>query len=155
MVNTNWKQFGPRLGFAYRAFDGRKPFVLRGGYRISYYPETTGGIYSAFSSPQILSGTFTNSVTNTALSPDGMPNYGLRSVPQYIAGREHAELDHRHQRYRGCSRAAAFRRYRVDPDLADPMVHDWNLTFEKEIMANTVLRVGYDRQPHREPERER
>jgi len=34
----NWKEFGPRLGFAYRAFDGKKSFVLRGGYRMSYYP---------------------------------------------------------------------------------------------------------------------
>ena len=29
---------------------------------------------------------FQYSVTNTALSPDGLPNYGLRTVPQYIAG---------------------------------------------------------------------
>jgi len=34
----NWKEFGPRLGFAYRAFDGKKTFVVRGGYRMSYYP---------------------------------------------------------------------------------------------------------------------
>src|SRR5262249_28417475 len=80
MVNRNWKQFGPRLGFAYRAFDGAKAFVLRGGYRISYYPETTGNLYSAISNPQILSGTFQYSVTNTAQSPDGLPNFGLRSV---------------------------------------------------------------------------
>ena len=56
--------------------------ALRGGYRISYYPETTGNIYGAISNPQILSGTFQYSVTNTAQSPDGLPNYGLRSVPQ-------------------------------------------------------------------------
>jgi outer membrane receptor protein involved in Fe transport len=35
LVNNNWKQFGPRLGFAYRGLSGSKSFVVRGGYRIS------------------------------------------------------------------------------------------------------------------------
>ena len=39
LVYHNWKQFGPRLGFAYRALDGKKAFVVRGGYRMSYYPQ--------------------------------------------------------------------------------------------------------------------
>ena len=38
LAYRNWKEYGPRLGFAYRAFDGRKGFVIRGGYRMSYYP---------------------------------------------------------------------------------------------------------------------
>jgi hypothetical protein len=142
MVNMNWKQFGPRLGFAYRAFDGAKAFVLRAGYRISYYPETTGNIYNSLSSPQILSGMFQNSVTSTPLSPDGLPNYGLRSVPQYIAGvnTPNSIIDTNDTRLitRG-----SFTATRLDPNLVDPMVHDWNITIEKEIMANTVIRVAY------------
>ena len=142
MANLNSKQFGPRFGFAYRAFDGPKAFVLRGGYRISYYPETTGNIYSAISNPQILSGTFQYSVTNTAQSPDGLPNYGLRSVPQYVAGvnTPSSIIDINDTRLitRG-----SFSGTRIDPNLVDPMVHDWNLTLEKEVMHNTVLRLGY------------
>src|SRR5439155_6194837 len=38
LANINWKEFGPRLGFAYRAFDGLRSIVVRGGYRMSYYP---------------------------------------------------------------------------------------------------------------------
>ena len=38
---------------------------------------------------------------------------------------------------------AASTRIRIDPDIADPRVHDWNLTLEKEVMANTVVRIGY------------
>ena len=142
MVHFNWKQLGPRLGFAYQAFDGANAMVLRGGYRISYYPETTGNIYSAISNPQILSGTFQYSVTSTAQSPDGLPNYGLRTVPQYVAGvnTPSSIIDVNDTRLitRG-----SFSGTRIDPNLVDPMVHDWNLTIEKEIMRNTVLRVGY------------
>jgi hypothetical protein len=142
MVNMNWKQFGPRAGFAYRAFDGMKSFVLRGGFRISYYPETTGTVFGAINNPQIVSGTFTNSVTSTPQSPDGLPNYGLRSVPQYIAGvnTPNSVIDVNDTRLitRGSYSAT-----RLDPNLVDPMVYDWNLMLEKEIMPNTVIRIGY------------
>ena len=39
LMYTNWKELGPRLGFAYRALNGHKAFVARGGFRISYYPQ--------------------------------------------------------------------------------------------------------------------
>jgi hypothetical protein len=142
MVYTNWKQLGPRLGFAYRALEGRQAFVLRGGFRISYYPETTGTIYNAISNPQILSGNFTNSVTSTPLSPDGLPNYGLRSVPQYIAGVNTPNSVINTSDTRLITRGN-FSATRIDPHLVDPRVYDWNLTLEKEVMSNTVMRVAY------------
>jgi hypothetical protein len=142
MINMNWKQFGPRAGFAYRAFDGAKSFVLRGGFRISYYPENTGTVYSAFFNPQILSGSFLNSVTSTPLSPDGLPNYGLRSVPQYVAGVNTPDSVIDINDTRLVTRGS-FSGIRLDPNLVDPMVYDWNIMLEKEIMPNTVLRLGY------------
>ncbi|MGH9659095.1 MAG: hypothetical protein ACRD96_11165, partial [Bryobacteraceae bacterium] len=81
LVHTNWKQFGPRLGFAYRAGDGGKSFVVRGGYRVSYYPQKLQDWVGAQSSSVPVGFNFTNSVTDPALSPDGLPNYGLRTVP--------------------------------------------------------------------------
>src|SRR5215831_8358912 len=39
LVYRNWKELGPRLGFAYQALSGKRAFVVRGGYRISYYPQ--------------------------------------------------------------------------------------------------------------------
>ena len=32
LVHDNWHDIGPHLGFAYRAFEGKKAFVVRGGY---------------------------------------------------------------------------------------------------------------------------
>ncbi|MGH2349442.1 MAG: TonB-dependent receptor domain-containing protein, partial [bacterium] len=38
LMYSNARDFGPRVGFAYRALDGARAFVIRGGYRISYFP---------------------------------------------------------------------------------------------------------------------
>jgi len=38
LMTSNWKNFGPRLGFAYRLGGSHNPFVLRGGYRMVYFP---------------------------------------------------------------------------------------------------------------------
>jgi hypothetical protein len=39
-VNSRWKNFGPRVGFAYKAFGGKSAFVIRGGYSLSYFNVT-------------------------------------------------------------------------------------------------------------------
>jgi hypothetical protein len=142
LVNNNWKQFGPRLGFAYRMFDDSKAMVLRGGYRLSYYTQPITNWFNSQNNQQIVSGSFTSSVTNTALSPDQLPNYGLRTVPQYIAGvntgnNSIINIDETRTIARG------FGAVRINPDLKDPKIHDWNLTIEKEVMNNTVVRVAY------------
>ena len=137
----NWKQFGPRLGFAYRALDGKKAFVVRGGYRVSYYPQKLQDWVGSQSGSVPVGASFSNSVTNTALSPDGLPNYGLRSVPQYIAGVNTPDSIINTNDTRLLARG--FNVGLLDPHHTDGRVQDWNLTFEKEIMSNTVMRVGY------------
>ena len=141
LVYNNWKNFGPRLGFAYRALDGRKAFVVRGGYRISYYTEPISNWFNSQSAAQLVSANFVNSVTNTAVSPDGLPNYGLRSVPQYIAGvnsgNDIININDTRTLPRG------FSAYFLDPHMRDPQVQDWNFTIEKEILDSTVLRATY------------
>ena len=141
LVYQNWKQFGPRVGFAYRALDGRKSFVVRGGYRISYYPQKLQDWVGAQSSSVPVGANFTNSVTNTALSPDGLPNYGLRTVPAYVAGRSTPDsiIDTTDTRLLARGFSGRF----LDPHHADGRVQDWNFTIEKEVMANTVVRAAY------------
>ena len=38
-VDTYWKNWGPRLGFAYRATNGDRPLVIRGGYSLRRFTE--------------------------------------------------------------------------------------------------------------------
>ena len=67
--------------------DGAKSVVIRGGYRLSYYTQPISRWFNGSQvSPQLVGSSFQYSVSNTALSPDGLPNYGLRTVPAYIAG---------------------------------------------------------------------
>lgn len=141
MVYKNWKNFGPRLGFAYRAMDGAKAVVLRGGYRMSYYTAPISTWFNSQSSPQLVAASFQNSVTNTALSPDGLPNYGLRSAPRYIAGVNSNDSVIDINDTRGLTRG--FSALFVNPHQPDPRVQDWNFTIEKEVMSNTVMRAAY------------
>src|SRR5207249_981651 len=141
LVNRNWKEFGPRLGFAYRALDGKKAFVLRGGYRMSYYPQKLQDWVGSQSSSVPVGASFSNSVTSAALSPDGLPNYGLRSVPQYIAGVNTPDSIINMNDTRLLARG--FGLTVRDPKLSDGRLQDWNLTIEKEVMADTVARIGY------------
>ena len=57
LVYRNWRNFGPRLGFAYRAFEGKQSFVIRGGYRISYYTEPISNWFNSQSAAQLVSAT--------------------------------------------------------------------------------------------------
>ncbi len=141
LVYRNWKNFGPRFGFAYRVSDGRKAFVVRGGYRISYYTEPISNWFNSESAAQLVSANFVNSVSNTAVSPDGLPNYGLRSVPQYIAGVNTPSSIININDTRTLPRG--FSAYFLDPHLRDPRVQDWNITIEKEVADSTVLRATY------------
>ena len=141
LQHQNWKELGPRLGFAYRALDGKKAFVVRGGYRMSYYAQKLQDWVGSQSGSIPVSANFQNTVSNTALSPDGLPNYGLRSVPRYNAGVNTPDsiIDTNDTRLL----ARGFNVGVLDPNHTEGRVQDWNLTFEKEIMANTVVRVGY------------
>jgi hypothetical protein len=141
LMNSAYKDFGPRLGFAYRAGDGRKAFVVRGGYRISYFPIPiyTWGQRMRQNPPT--TARFNYNPSDAAQTPDGIGNYGMRSVPTIIAGqnsRDVVRLDDPRSLTRGSPLVSYF-----EPNQQDTRVQDWNLTFEKEVASNMVVRVGY------------
>lgn len=142
MINTSKDGFGPRLGFAYRATSGAKPLVVRGGYRISYFHFVMGGWAARMRQNIPMTARFYYSVTQAAYSPDGIANYSLRTVPTVISGQNSQNVvqpaDASRSLARGCCGVSYFNK-----DMPDPRVQDWNVTFEKEIMSNTVARVGY------------
>ncbi len=87
LMNGNPTNFGPRIGFAYRLSERKSPMVLRGGYRMSYFPVPldTWGRRMRQNIP--LTAPFLNNLLVAENAPDGIGNYGLRSVPSIIAGR--------------------------------------------------------------------
>jgi hypothetical protein len=78
--------FGPRLGFAYRMGEGAKSVVMRGGYRLAYFHIPARPWVARMRSNAPLTARFRTSLTDAALTADGLPNYGMRSVPTVIAG---------------------------------------------------------------------
>ena len=143
MINTSKDGFGPRLGFAYRVKDGARPLVLRGGYRISYFHFVMGGWAARMRQNMPMTARFygDGDPEQAAYSPDGIGNYLMRSVPVYISGQNTQNLvdpTNANSLARGCCGMSYFNK-----DMPDPRVQDWNLTAEKEIMTNTVARVGY------------
>jgi hypothetical protein len=143
MASTK-RDLGPRIGFAYRAGDGAKSFVVRGGYRISYFPIPLRPWTARMRSNAPLTARFRTSVTDSSLSPDGLALYGMRSVPTIIAGQNSRNVINVNDPNSlaslnpGSVQASYFA-----PGQPDPRVQDWNITIEKEILPNTLARVAY------------
>src|SRR4029077_15433321 len=80
------RDLGPRASFAYRAGDGARSFVVRGGYSIAYFhiPIYSYGARMRKNAP--FTPQFNESLTQGSYSPDGIGNYGMRSVPAILAG---------------------------------------------------------------------
>src|SRR5207244_13093534 len=104
----------------------------------SYYRSTRHDLCGSPSGSAPVGASFSNSVTHTALSPDGLPNYGLRSVPQYIAGVNTPDSIINVTDTRLLARG--FNVGLLDPNYTDGRVQEWNMSVEKEIMSNTVVR---------------
>jgi hypothetical protein len=141
LMNDNKKNFGPRIGFAYRAGDGKKGFVLRGGFRSSYFPIPLFPWAARMRMNVPFSGRFRYAPDDSSLSPDGVQNYTMRTIPTIIAGANSRNVINLNNAD-GINRGSPFVSY-FGKNQADSRVDDWNLTFEKEVMPNTVIRAGY------------
>ncbi|MEK7407081.1 MAG: TonB-dependent receptor [Acidobacteriota bacterium] len=141
LMYDNKKNLGPRFGFAWRSPFGARPLVLRGGYRISYFavPARVAAGNQRSNSPA--HAFFYYDLDNSAYSPDALPAYNLRTVPAVIAGvnsKDVIDVQKDPAIVRGEPQFSYMR-----PRQPDPRAHDWNLTLEKEVMADTVARVAY------------
>ena len=148
-VHRNWKQFGPAAGLCLSRARWKKAFRGAGRLPDLVLPAEASGLGSARNrAPCRSARRFQNTVSNTALSPDGLPNYGLRSIPQYIAGVNTPDSIININDTRLLARG--FNLGLLDPESQDGRVQDWNLTIEKEIMANTVAADRLYRQLRRQ-----
>ncbi len=138
----NWHDIGPHVGAAYRMGSGRREVVIRGGYQISYHPLPIYGWNDNFRQNTPFSSNFANDPNQAALSPDGVSNYLLRTVPALIAGRNTSNaitLDNP----TGLVAGSSYTSFWNPVSYPTSRVHDWNVTFEKEVMANTVARASW------------
>ncbi len=140
-VYSNRWDFGPRLGFAYRLGSSRRPTVIRGGYSIFAYPESLRLFQGNTANTIPTQGNVSNNPNAAEQSPDGLPNYLLRSVPAIVAGVNSSNaLDA--TRVSGITRGSG-NMYYLDPSQPTARAHEWNLIVERELFGNTVVKAGY------------
>jgi len=141
MIEPNYWDVGPRAGFAYKLVAGKRATVMRGGYALYTFPNPLRNFNARTRSNAPFNATFTTSITSAAQSPDGRPNWGLRSVPTVVAGVNSRDaLDP--TKPGGVTRGG-FRTSYFDPEQPSTRSHQWNLTLEREIFESTSLRLGY------------
>jgi hypothetical protein len=140
LFKSNLYDFSPRAGFAYQLWDNNKHLVIRGGYGIytSAIPMRT--LLAQFSSLPPFRTTFTYNPNNSTQSPDGISNYLLRHPPTFISGLNTANAVDV-ENLRGLVRGQAVRG--MGENQPSLRIHEWNLTMEKQIGQNTVIRLRY------------
>jgi len=138
---SNKFDIGPRVGFAYRLFDGKKQTILRGGYGVYFAPIPMRTLLAQFSSLAPFRATFAYNPNNAAFSPDLISNWLLRNPPVYIAGANSAnviDLNNPNAIGRGASVLG------MAPDMPDLKIHEWNLTIEKMLNESTAFCIRYN-----------
>ena len=144
LFSSNLFDFGPRLGFAYRAFDGPKSFVIRGGYGLYTSALPLRTLLAQFSSMAPFKATFSYNPNSAAQSPDGNSNYLLTHAPTYIAGLNSANsVDVNNPTALGVGQGITA----LAPSMPSSKVHEWNLEIEKQFGGERnpmVLRIKYD-----------
>jgi hypothetical protein len=140
LFKSNLYDFSPRAGFAYRLWDNDKQLVIRGGYGIytSAIPMRT--LLAQFSSMAPFRTTFTYNPNSANQSPDGKQNYLLRTIPTFISGLNSANaVDVETLAGLGIGQPVRG----MGENQPSLRIHEWNVTLEKQISQNTVIRLRY------------
>lgn len=140
-TTTSKRDFGPRFGLAYRVGDGRKSFVVRGGYSRAYFPIPMWTFVDRMFVNTPTNATYRYTPNNADQSPDGISNYLLRTVPAIQIGVNSKNIiDVSKVTGVGPGNAQTTHFTQNQPDSS---LHSWNFTLEKDVAANMAVRVRY------------
>jgi hypothetical protein len=138
LIDTNYNNFAPRVGFAYD-LTGKHNNILRGGYGIFYY-QVRGGIGNVLSNNPEFNGTASYSAYSgyrTTFSGAAPMNTNLNSaatadLPLPTFGAASTEANPTNVNVISYSKK--------DPTSA---IQEWNLQLEHQFGQNTVFDIGY------------
>jgi hypothetical protein len=128
LVHPNYKDFGPRLGFAYNF---APKWVVRGGYGISYdFFNRVGSAIEGINAPEALFGVFTQTIPAGGSVPAGF----LTTVNSFTSG---------------IANPANFNPLVSNVDYIPanspwPYIQNWFLSVQREITKDTVVEVSYN-----------
>jgi hypothetical protein len=118
LLNSDWHDFGPRIGFAYRPGSTNRT-VIRAGYGIFYTGLTSTRLDPFGGGPFHSNEDFLNTITNGATRfqfPNPFPGVGVIGTQSINP---------------------------ADKNLRTPYTQQWNLTVEHELGASIVARATY------------
>jgi hypothetical protein len=141
LISPNYRDFGPRVGVAWKTSALGRQWVLRGGYGMYRFPPPIRTFNARMRANPPMTANSRLSISNAAQTPDGLPNYGLRSAPTIIAGLNSQNALPANEIApfaRGSFGAAAF-----EPIQPTTRAEEYNVTLETTILRDTLLRAGY------------
>ncbi|MHB1023835.1 MAG: TonB-dependent receptor [Acidobacteriaceae bacterium] len=138
LVDTNYNNFAPRIGFAYD-LTGKGEMVVRGGYGIFYYLER-GGVGNVLSNNPEFNGTASYSAVNgyritfTGQAPVNSNDntQGTAPLPLPVIGNTAFEADPTN------SSVISYNKHNPTS-----MVQQWNLQLETQLDSHTALNIAY------------
>ncbi|MGH9801580.1 MAG: hypothetical protein ACRD82_14550, partial [Blastocatellia bacterium] len=140
IYKSNLRDIGPRAGFGYKLFDGRKQFVIRGGYGLYISNTPMRTLLVPFFGLAPFRANFTYNPNSAAQSPDGISNYLLRTSQAVFAGVNSTNVVDATNPV-GIARGTAVAG--MDENQRNLRIHEWNLALEKQIGKSSVIRLTY------------
>lgn len=153
LYNIDYKDFGPRLGFAWDVFGNGKT-ALRAGYSLAYDTPNFGTFASpyslagasagAFTQPTPALGLFSVSITGDQSLPPNDPAATcfdpVNQVGDYICFSQGQFFG------AGQTGEPPYDAYSIVKDFKTPRAHNMSLSVQQEIARNNVLTIGYSGQ---------
>lgn len=140
VVNGNFANFAPRIGFAWKVFGDRHSTVLRGGFGHYFYPTAVRNFYASARATAPYQATFSTDLTNASTSPDGLPNYLLRSPQTIIAGQNSSNAVNSAD---ASSITPGLTVSSIEQNLPAEYARQTNFTIEQQLKGRSALRLSY------------
>jgi hypothetical protein len=138
---SNMFDFGPRMGAAYRLFDGKASFVIRGGYGMYISPLAIRTLVAQFASELPFKATFQYNPNSASYSPDGTSNYLLTHPSSIIAGLNSTNVvNTANPNSLGIGQSVTA----LSPNMPSTKIQEWDFIVEKELGHSMVMRFTYD-----------
>ena len=138
---SNMFDFGPRMGAAYRFLDGRKAFIIRGGYGLYLSPLAIRTLVAQFAGELPFKATYQYNPNSSAYSPTGNNSYLLTNQSSIVAGVNSGNVvDTANPNTLGIGQSVLA----LPPSMPTSKVQEWNVEFEKELGHSLVVRAKYD-----------